>query len=83
MIRWVMSVLAWMSQTANLFLLFGHHDRTVSARCYINRDKPGWKQAHAVINTIFFWEDRHCYKSHLSDIRYAQQVIAVPEPKDE
>lgn len=65
---------AWCSQTVNLWLLFGHHNQTVSARCWMNRTRPGWRTAYRVINAIFFWQDDHCYESHLVDVAFAEQV---------
>ena len=79
MLEWLTRVAAWMSQTLNLFLLFGHHDQTVSARAYINRHHPGWNRARKTINAIFFWQVDHCYQSHLSDVRFARDVLAQPE----
>ncbi|AGH31835.1 hypothetical protein SLPG_00041 [Salicola phage CGphi29] len=74
MLEWLTRVAAWMSQTLNLFLLFGHHDQTVSARCYVNRHHPGWNRARKIINAVFFWQPDHCYKSHMADVAFAQQV---------
>ena len=65
---------AWCSQTVNLWLLFGHHNQTVSARCWMNRNRQGWRIAYRVINAIFFWQDDHCYESYLVDVEFAEQV---------
>ena len=73
---WLLRVAAWISQTANLFLLAGHHDQTISARCYVNRHKPGWRTGYKLVNSIFFWQDDHCHSSHLRDVEFAIQVIA-------
>jgi hypothetical protein len=75
MINWLLRVSAWMSQTANLFLLFGHHDQTISARCYCNRNKTGWRVAYKLVNLIFFWQDDHCKDSHEQDVKFAKQVM--------
>lgn len=82
MIEWLTRVAAWMSQTLNLFLLFGHHDQTVSSRAYVNRHRAGWRQTRKVINTVFFWQRDHCLHSYLSDLRYARQILSH-QPKDE
>jgi len=74
MIAWLLRVSVWASQTINLWVLFGHHDMTVSARCYINRHKPYWRVAYKVINKIFFWQDDHCRESFKDDIKYAEEV---------
>jgi hypothetical protein len=71
----LLRIAAWCSQTINLWLLFGHHDQTVSARCYVNRHYPGWGVAYRTINAIFFWQEDHCHESHLQDIEFAKQVL--------
>lgn len=68
---------AWASQTINVWLLFGHHDQTVSARCYLNRDKKRWKYAYLTINAIFFWQDNHCKTSFEQDIIFAKEVLSL------
>lgn len=75
MLNWLLRVSAWMSQTVNLWLLFGHHDQTVSARCYCNRNKRGWSILYKLVNFIFFWQVDHCKESHLADVRFAQEVF--------
>lgn len=71
----LLSIAAWCSQTINLWLLFGHHDQTVSARCYVNRLRKGWRVAYRVINGVFFWQEDHCRESHLQDVAFAKQVL--------
>lgn len=66
---------AWASQTVNVWLLFGHHDQTVSARCYVNRHKKGWKFFYYLINMIFFWQDDHCRDSFIQDVLFSEEVI--------
>ena len=68
-------IAAWMSQTVNLWVLFGHHDQTVSARCYVNRSCRGWRHAYRVINAIFFWQEDHCKESFLADVKFARQIL--------
>lgn len=75
MVNWLLRVSAWLSQTVNLFLLFGHHDQTVSARCYCNREKIGWRFFYKLINLIFFWQSDHCRASHEEDVAFAKQVM--------
>ena len=70
-------LLAWGSQTVNVWLLFGHHDQTVSARCYVNRCKKGWRVAYYLVDAIFFWEKGHCKKSYEEDVKFAKEVEAM------
>jgi hypothetical protein len=72
--QWLLRISAWVSQTINLWLLFGHHDMTVSARCYINRHKPYWNVAYKVINKLFWFQKNHCKESFDEDIKYAEEV---------
>jgi len=73
--RQLTRIAAWFSQTINLWLLFGHHDQTVSARCYVNRNHRGWSMAYSMINTLFFWDADHCHKSFLRDVEFAKDVL--------
>ena len=61
MIKWFTRGLAWLSQGFNWLFLNGNHDQTVSARCYINRNKSPWKYLYITINTLVFWQDNHCF----------------------
>lgn len=76
---WLLRVAAWASQTANLFLLVGHHDQTISARCYVNRNRRGWRVAYRVVNAVFrllLLQKDHCKASHQRDVEFARQVLA-------
>ena len=66
--------IAWLSQGINWFFLGGHHDQTVSARAYVNRNDPMWAVVYRTINAIFFWQGDHCLQSHLEDMAFAKQV---------
>jgi len=68
-------IMAWFSQTVNVWLLFGHHDQTVSARCFVNQAHPLWGVAYRLINRIFFWQEDHCERSYLADVSYAQEFL--------
>jgi len=77
MIAWLGRVAAWFSQTLNLFLLFGHHDQTISARAHVNQHRAGWGLARRCINRVFFWQPDHCLQSHISDRVYAAEVLGL------
>lgn len=68
-------IAAWISQGANCILLWGHHDLTVSARLYLNRDRKGWRRAYNFVNKIYFWQDDHCRISWLADIHWANELL--------
>jgi hypothetical protein len=63
-------IAAWLSQGVNVLLLGGHHDETVSARAY----RRAWPLRH-VINAIFFFQEDHCYQSHMWDIKWASELL--------
>jgi hypothetical protein len=73
----LLRIAAWASQTVNVWLLFGHHDQTVSARCYLNRYRPGWREAYRAINAVFFWQDDHCRASYMRDVEFAEEVLRI------
>lgn len=67
-------IAAWLSQGINCVFLAGHHDMTVSARCYINRHNPRWNRDRKIINTLFFWQKDHCKQSYCRDVNFADSV---------
>ena len=75
MINWLTRGLAWLSQGFNWLLLNGNHDQTVSARCYVYRDKSPWKYLYITINTLVFWQDNHCKSSFDRDVDFALEII--------
>ena len=75
MINWFTRGLAWLSQGFNWLFLNGNHDQTVSARCYVNRDKSPWKCLYITINTLVFWQDNHCKSSFDRDVEFALEII--------
>ena len=75
MIKWFTRGLAWLSQGFNWLFLNGNHDQTVSARCYINRNKSPWKYLYITLNTTVFWQDNHCKSSFDRDVDFALEII--------
>ena len=75
MINWFTRGLAWLSQGFNWLFLNGNHDQTLSARCYINRNKSPWKYLYITINTTVFWQDNHCKSSFDRDVDFALEII--------
>ena len=75
MIKWFTRGLAWLSQGFNWLFLNGNHDQTVSARCYINRNKSPWKYLYIATNTLVFWQDNHCKSSFDRDVDFALEII--------
>lgn len=72
---WIGGIATWLSQGINCAFMKGSPDMTVSARCFINRNKPRWRVGYKVINRIFFWQKDHCKASFRSDVVYAVAVL--------
>lgn len=72
-------IAAWISQGFNCFVLFGHHDMTVSARLYLNRERKVWSVFYGLVNTIYFWQENHCRGSWLADVIWANEVLESKE----
>lgn len=54
-------------------LVGGYADETISARLWRNRDRSWWwKFWQVAIDTGFFWQREHCYKSYLSEVVRSQ-----------
>lgn len=45
---------------------WGKPDETISARAYRLRHEHPWLMK--TIDTLFFWDDNHCYESYLMEI---------------
>ena len=75
MIKWFTRGLAWLSQGFNWLFLNGNHDQTVSARCYVNRNKSPWKYFYITINILVFWQDNHCKSTFDRDVDFALEII--------
>lgn len=76
MLDYLVGIAVWLSQGINAVFMAGNPDMTLSARCYVNRFKPGWRTARKVINALFFWQDDHCKASYRSDLDFAVTVLA-------
>jgi hypothetical protein len=55
-------------------LLGGSCDESLSSRAYrADRDgKTFGKVFRPVIDTLFFWQDRHCYDAYLAEVQRRQ-----------
>ena len=56
---YVKRVLIWVDQGANVILLGGWPDETISARAW----RENWRIRPA-IDRLFFWESNHCQASY-------------------
>lgn len=59
-------VLIALDQLANVVILNGNEDHTISGRVGYKAYSTGmkrWLVAETIINTLFFFDDNHCYTS--------------------
>ncbi len=75
--RYLTRIAAWLSQGVNCIALAGHHDMTVSARCYIRRQKRGWRLGYRLFNAVFFWQENHCHSSFTRDLEFARHILIL------
>jgi len=80
---YLLRIAAWLSQGLHCIALGGHHDMTLSARCYVEyrlRGNARWRLAHDAINWVFWVtlkQQEHCMASFLSDAEFARDVIKM------
>ena len=71
--QWLLNIGIAIDQLLNA-LLFGYADETLSSRAYrADRDgKVFGRIFRPCIDTIFFWQDRHCYDAYLAEVQRRQ-----------
>lgn len=62
-----------LSQLLNVLLLNGHPNESISGRCY----REQW-WAERLVNTMCFWQDRHCRGAHAADRAWAAKYASLP-----
>ncbi|UQZ89527.1 hypothetical protein C4J81_15325 [Deltaproteobacteria bacterium Smac51] len=70
LVKYFWNVLIGLDQFINT-MLAGHPDETFSARTY-RKAIAGqwfWRAMCAFIDSLFFWQDDHCRKSHENELR--------------
>lgn len=71
---------AWISQGTHVILFprTGHHNMTISARCFIESARSErWGAARKTIDAFFrlFGQRDHCFDSFMRDVEYAEQIL--------
>ena len=61
------------SQLLNVVLLFGEPNESISGRCY----RQQW-WAERLVNSVFFWQSRHCRGAHDADRKWAEDYALMP-----
>ncbi len=67
-----MQILLWIDQGFNV-LLGGWADETISARCFRQHTKKTrWFVTMRIVDSIFFWQTKHCMQSYQSELKRHQ-----------
>lgn len=75
--QYLLQLLLALDQLANV-VLGGYADETLSARAY-RADESGkvlGRILRPLIDTLFFWESRHCHNAYLSEVQRRQYPAA-------
>lgn len=75
-----LNILVGVDQLLNTFL-GGWPDETVSARAWRQQHKPRWNKARKVIDVLFFWQEYHCYKAYMSEVKRRQSPVEERSPQ--
>lgn len=75
---YVHGILASLSQLLNA-VCGGHPNMTLSARAYLEREKPCWAFIEKSINTLFFWQHDHCFWSWQQDVRFCAGLDSLKD----
>ena len=65
-----------LSQVVNT-LIGGDPNETISARGWRNRDTWWGATIVKVLDAVFFWQDDHCYQSHMADVHFARRILKL------
>lgn len=66
-LKYLSGVWSATSQLANVVLLRGHPNESISGRCH--REEWRFKR---VVNAIFWWQVDHCKGAYINDLRWAK-----------
>jgi hypothetical protein len=70
--NYLTNIFSALSQLANVMLLNGHPNESISGRSY----REGWK-VMTVINVVFFWQANHCRGAHHKDVEWAKEFAKL------
>ena len=69
--EYLINVATALSQLANAVLLAGDPNETISGRVY----REGRTFYVSLIDAVFFFQDEHCFNSHLADRIFARKIL--------
>ena len=71
MYDYIANVLSSFSQVANVVLLNGNPNESISGRAY----RENWNKTMWIINTCFFWQSNHCRGAYKKDLLWATEFV--------
>ena len=69
--NYLINIATALSQLLNAAVFIGDPNETLSGRCW--REDRMW--AVCVIDILFFFQQEHCYNSHLADRVFARKIL--------
>lgn len=75
-----MQILVALDQLANA-ICGGYADETMSSRCWRLREFQPYKALRLVIDTILFFDPKHCETSYLNEIARKYMPADLPKPE--
>lgn len=67
-LHWLKQVLVALDQLVNAAIPGGWADETFSARCWRRREHPAWGALRLVVDTLLFFDAKHCEESYKSEL---------------
>lgn len=71
LLHWLKQVLVSFDQFLNA-VIGGWADETFSARCWRLRSHPVWGALRVAVDTVLFFDPRHCEESYKSELQRLQ-----------
>jgi hypothetical protein len=59
------------SQLANVVLLNGHPNESISGRCH----GAPWPRIKRIVNALFWWQVDHCKSAYSNDVKWAKAYV--------
>lgn len=81
--HWITQVGIWLTQTGNVWLLFGYADESVSSRCWRLQAHSGWSQLRALVDWVAlhaFGQRDHCFKAYIAEVTRRQLPPVLRQP---
>lgn len=75
--QYILNILISFDQFVNVLFL-GQPNETISSRAWRCKDTNSfWKFMRKLIDTLFFWQEDHCYHSFIAEIERHQITTEI------